>query len=1189
MMKIRPFIFCILSISLASLILFLLLAFLQPKTVEAQTSLPIQNLKLSQDTGDPLKVAPDPPQANEPTEIRIVLFNDSDNPITLYAQFYWGTFGLGMERVPITVRQGFILPPHGEGSTAVMWVPPEIKNNSFYADIFDSIEASNPIASFQHNTTYRGHPSPEIPIYTEAVFFPVRNYLPEPATAILSVTVPISATNWEARVEPQHAMLGPGQVIAAQAVFTYTGGGGFPPSGMESFLLSGLLNDQPLREAQVVFGPPMRLHVHPDPPYAESEISVNPYPISTGEPVEICVEVRNVTPQPREGLVTFRVAPFGIALPSEPVADVSMFIPQLGIQRPCTHWVAPDGGQFTFDVRVQIAGFPLLIESQRVIDVSEQLLPNTTSILHFPVHNPFGQPLTIDLLLKPHLPNWEMDLEPSVLPNMQPFETRPVTLTIRIPPDSPMPPDESPVVDVEAYVGTELIGGFRKIYRPPVPIHRPTDPIYAESEITINPYPPREREPTEICVELRNPTSITQTLTVDFNVAQFGIGLPFHVIARPIPVTISANSMQRVCITWVPPFGGRFGVEVGIQMEGHERVYSQRVIDVGEILLPNQPSSFDFEVGNPYTFPISVTLGVIRYMPQWEVAFNPHAFFLQPGAIQTVEMVVNPVQNLGDPEPHEGDPVLDVEAYWEGNNENGLLGGFRKLFFPPIPVHRPENPPYAEEEINIWPYPPLAGEPTHLEFVVRNPTTATQQIIVTFEWSNLGIGLPFTTIDGPQHILLQPQQAGGVGIVWVPPFGGEFCVRVKVEASYFREPFYSARNISIVRLPEPYGEPEVFQFVVSDNGNTTRPLTITLGLRDYLPNWQVALLKNQIVLEPGATIATDVLTITPPSNPADLPIDGGPIVDISAYVSGELIGGIRKVWRPPVPLGNPQEPSYAESEIMISPDPPVVGQPATFGAQLRNNTDYSQTITIQYSWADFGVGIPFTNTNVTPATTTITLGPHITTTVSAEWTPLFSGNICVQIILINEETGDELHSQRNVYAIELPEVPCEPFIKDFLLQNTSSEIITVTIGASSLNLPPGWTYSVDPAEVVLASYEGITVTVTITPLCELSTSEGMFALVDEGKLSPAKLRVEGYDQDRVLVGGVEIQLISAVQHPIYLPIVLRNSGMKVGGNASSETISPNGGLLPKSWIEQSFGVLLLLLVGAGIHWKRLDN
>ena len=51
-----------------------------------------------------------------------------------------------------------------------------------------------------------------------------------------------------------------------------------------------------------------------------------------------------------------------------------------------------------------------------------------------------------------------------------------------------------------------LLGGFRKLFRPPIPIHHPDDPPYAEREISIEPYPPRAGEPTEICVELRNPT-----------------------------------------------------------------------------------------------------------------------------------------------------------------------------------------------------------------------------------------------------------------------------------------------------------------------------------------------------------------------------------------------------------------------------------------------------------------------------------------------------------------------------------------------------------------------------------------------------------------------------------------------------------------------------------------------------------
>jgi len=247
-MKIRRIFICIFSLTLAGLFLFLWISFLQPKIAEAQASPSAQGNNLTQGPGDPLKVSPDPAQAGEPIELRVVLYNNNNNPITLYAQFYWGLFGFGTERVPIAGRNGFVLPPLSEGSTAVVWVPPEMQTYSFYVDIFDTPDAPNPIASFRHNVTYRGYPNPDIPIYVEAVPFLVHNPLPEVATVVLSVTAPISATNWEATIDPHQAMLNPGQIIVAQAVFTYTGGGGLPPGGMEMFLLSGSLNGQPMGE-----------------------------------------------------------------------------------------------------------------------------------------------------------------------------------------------------------------------------------------------------------------------------------------------------------------------------------------------------------------------------------------------------------------------------------------------------------------------------------------------------------------------------------------------------------------------------------------------------------------------------------------------------------------------------------------------------------------------------------------------------------------------------------------------------------------------------------------------------------------------------------------------------------------------------------------------------------------------------
>lgn len=1081
-----------------------------------------------------LHVIPDPAQVGEPVEIRVNLLNDDSEAITRHVQFYWAEFGIGQERHPIGGRIPLALSPYSRGSVAVTWIPPEMGPYGFYAEIFYDPRAVLRTASFQHNVFFQAHPDPDDGQFVELFPYRLRNPLDVEADVMISPTTsPVFPDGWQVSFDPQQVTLGPGEAITASAIFTYAGGLPLPPSGEVIFEVHTAANGTPIGGFAKVFGAPLRLHVRPEPAFAESEISVNPYPVPAGEPAEICAEVRNVTQQPRYGLVHFFAAPFGIGQAFQPIAPpVEIFIPGLGVRRPCVHWVAPEGGQFAFEVAVETPGYPAPVISQRVMDVSK-VLPDTISILRFPVRNPFDEAVTLTLGLQPHVPGWGLELSQDVLPILQPGESRAVSLTVTVPPDGPMPPDEAPVVDVMAYSGSLQIGGFRKIYRPPVPMHRPADPIYAESEIMVHPYPPQAHEPTEICVEVRNPTSLDQAVILDYRWAEFGIGLPWHPIRTTGPITVPAEGLVIPCTMWVPPVGGRLGFEIELHIPGVEMsLKSQRVIDVGEILLPNQPTPFEFRVANPHPFPITVTLGAIRHVPQWEVAFDPPVLYLLPDTDLPVVMTVIPVQNPGDPEPREGEPVIDVEAYWEGNDERGLLGGFRKLFFPPVPIHRPEDPSYAEREIDIFPYPPHAGEPTNVLFEARNPTPAPQVVTVTFEIADFGIGLPFQPID-VRSIDLPPDGTQAVRTVWVPPFEGEFCVRVRVEAPFFDEPFYSSRNVSIVRLPQPYGTSEVFRFAIGDNGMAMRPLTVTLGLRKHLPNWQVELGPSEIVFTPGQSLATAVLTITPPADPDDLPQDGSPVADVSAFANGELIGGIRKVWRPPVPLGQLGEPGYAESEITINPDPVVVGQPATFSAEVRNNSDYTQTIHVQFGWAEFGAGIPFSTTDVVPTQTVIILNPHMTTTVSAQWTPQHGGHYCVQIILTEEQTHVEQRSQRNVDPIEVPETHCEPFTRDFWLYNSTPLPVTVTIGASAINLPEGWSYSIAPTEAALGPFHGITITVTITPVCNLASQRLSLSSAQDQADGPAKIQVEGYDQDGQLIGGVELQLSTRPRQATY--------------------------------------------------------
>ena len=203
---------------------------------------------------------------------------------------------------------------------------------------------------------------------------------------------------------------------------------------------------------------------------------------------------------------------------------------------------------------------------------------------------------------------------------MQPGETREVTLTVTPPAEMPLPPDNTQIVDVEAFSAGRLIGGFRKIFRPPVPIHIPGDPIYAESEIFVNPYPPRAGEPTEISVEIRNPTEVPETISVIFKVANFGIGLPFTPIHVAPDVVVPPYGTIRVPMFWVPPFGGLFCIQVDLILAGYPQPFiSQRNIDIGEPLEPLVPHTRSIMIGNPLMEPVTVTLGIIPRLPDWSI------------------------------------------------------------------------------------------------------------------------------------------------------------------------------------------------------------------------------------------------------------------------------------------------------------------------------------------------------------------------------------------------------------------------------------------------------------------------------------------------------------------------------------------------------------------------------------------
>ena len=285
-------------------------------------------------------------------------------------------------------------------------------------------------------------------------------------------------------------------------------------------------------------------------------------------------------------------------------------------------------------------------------------------------------------------------------------------MTLTVTPPADLPVDGDPIVDVEAFVEGQLIGGFRKIFRPPVPVHRPRDPVYAESEIGVDPYPVIPGQPTLLSVEVFNPTDTDRFVTVTFSIAHFGIGLPFspaNIAPNPIRVFVPKFGAARGHVIWTPPnWRGKFCVRVTLEMPGHEPIWSQRNIDVGEPLRPGVPHAMTFLVGGwPHTEPVTVTLGLRVHRDGWGVALSQDVLpnvRAGPAGECDVDRHAAEGAELGT-----GEPIVDVEAFVEGE----LIGGFRKLDRPPVPIHKPHEKGYAESEIMIEPYPPQEGVDYH--------------------------------------------------------------------------------------------------------------------------------------------------------------------------------------------------------------------------------------------------------------------------------------------------------------------------------------------------------------------------------------------------------------------------------------------------------------------------------------------
>jgi hypothetical protein len=1076
-----------------------------------------------------ITVHPYPPLAGEPTEICVELRNPTPFPQDVAVQFSWADFGIGIPFTPIDGRRPVHLPPQSVVKECIHWIPPVSGHLCLQVELF--MDGYAPQRS-QRNIDVD---EPLVPGEPHTLRFPVGNPLGRQATIELGLIPHIDGWRLELAPDVLPDMI-PGEVRYVELTVTPPRSVPLPNDGRPIVDVEAFAEGELIGGFRKIHRPPIQLHPFPDPPYAEREITVHPYPPRAGEPTEVCVELRNPTPFPQDVKVQFSWADFGIGIPFTPINGLRpVHLPPYSVVKECIHWIPPVSGHVCLQVELFMDGYATQ-RSQRNIDVNEPLVPGEPHGLRFPVGNPVGHQATIELGLVPHLEGWGLELVPNVLENMEPGEERLVELIVTPPQGVPLPEDGQPIVDVEAFVAGKLIGGFRKIYRPPVPIHRPKDPIYAESEIVIHPYPPRAHEPTELKAEIHNPTDEWQTVTVVFSSANFGIGLPFTPVHDPLIVAVPPGGRVWAGIIWVPPRGGLWCIQVEIQLPNIERTYySQRNIDVGEPLEPNTPHARPFLVGNPTGQRATITLGLIPHFPDWGLELSQDVLpDMGPGDVREVILTVTPPNDL----PADGDPIVDVEAFVDGK----LIGGFRKIYRPPVPIHRPKDPIYAESEIGVDPYPVLPGQPTRLSVEVFNPTDEDRIVTAYFSIAPFGIGLPFS----PDHItpnpirIFVPRHGAARGhVIWEPPdWAGKFCVRVELEMEG-HERIWSQRNIDVGE-PLRRGQPHSLVFPVGI-WPYSEPMTVTLGLINHRDGWEVSLSEDVLTnVQPGQPV--DVTLTVSPTNDAILGT-GEPIVDVEAYVEGELLGGFRKLDIPPMPIHKPHEKDYAETELSIEPDPPRLGEEAKVSVVLQNNGPTKTKATVEFGWAKFGMGIPFSTAGMDPYTRTVEADPGTTVTTWVTWTPVFSGPHCVMVKLIDPE-GDyeDVISRRNVDVEDQP--PCgETRTFTLTVYNDQPTAVTVEIGKILFDVPADWQISTEPSETLeLEPLTEGTILVTVIIPCPTTRqavlAQQELAALQQGAGGVPTIDVEGY-VDGELVGGIELQFPPRWLY-VYLPVILKN-------------------------------------------------
>jgi uncharacterized repeat protein (TIGR01451 family) len=311
---------------------------------------------------------------------------------------------------------------------------------------------------------------------------------------------------------------------------------------------------------------------------------------------------------------------------------------------------------------------------------------------------------------------------------------------------------------------------------------------------------------------------------------------------------------------------------------------------------------------------------------------------------------------------------------------------------PPI-VGDNNNPSFAQDELQIHPYPVITGREHTVSVRLINRTASNQSATVRFQTSSqvFGIGIPFTTFA--TRVVTIP--ANGNIIVRVPATfaaSGHFCLQVEIDIPGYGV-VRSQRNLDVMEDLRP-GVPDTLPFKV---GN---PLPVNADIElvvdNTCPGFTTTVSPSRLNGMAPGEVRNAQLTTTPP---AGVVLGSGCHIDVKGFaVIGErripLGSGIRKLDVPPIPVTPPSGSLPWDSPyISFQREPLRAGEPNQICIELQNPLGVAKEVTLVYKVANFGAGIGFTEVG----RRTVVLPTNSIGKYCIDWTPDGPGHRCILV------------------------------------------------------------------------------------------------------------------------------------------------------------------------------------------------